>query len=121
MPSPFEDFLNASPESGYFGYLAQMGLPKGMQNFYQTQFQPQQSKYMGQLGQQILQGGAPTMNWTDYLKDLFAPQGGAYQQWQGMSPWARGEDTGRFAPPVQIMPYAGRGRTNPLGSGYGGF
>lgn len=121
MQPPGKSFLNESPEYGYFGALNQYAMPKNKAAFFKTQFVPQYDLYKGQLGQQILSGQDPTLNWTDILQTLFSQGGGADQQWAGMSPWARGENSERFNPPTQFQSYQGRRGVNALGSGYGGF
>ena len=105
MPSPFIDFLNEQPEAGYFGYQGQFGQSPNKRRYFQGLFGDVQNQYLGNLGQQIYSGGAPTLSFTDYLKQFFAPQGGAAQQWAALSPQMRGEQTARFAPPVRFMPF----------------
>lgn len=101
------------PQAAYYGYQNQFGRSPNQKRYFQGLFQDVQNQYMGALGQQIYGGGAPTLNFTDYLSQFFAPGGGAAQQWAGMSPTARGESTARFAPPVRFMPFGQRG--------FGGF
>jgi len=90
-----------SPQrAAYFGYQDQQRSPN-QKRFFQNQFSNVQNQYMGQLGQQIMGGGAPDLNFTDFLSQYFSPQGGAAQAWGGMSPGQRGLDFGRFAPPTR--------------------
>ena len=88
----WQGFLEEKPEAAYFGYQNQWQSPS-QKKYFQSQFANIQNKYMGQLGQQIYGGGAPTMNFTDFLANL--PW---QQQFQGLTPQQKGADSGRFNP-----------------------
>jgi len=99
MPNdnPFWNFLNDQPEAAYFGYQNQQRSPN-QKKWFQNQFSNVQNQYMGELGQQVMGGGTPTLDFTDFLSEWFAPQGGAAQQWGSMAPGQRGQTPGQFAP-----------------------
>ena len=98
----WQSFLEDKPESAYFGYQNQQRSPN-QQKYFQNQFSNVQNQYLGKLGQQIMGGGAPSLSFTDYLQQYFAPQGGAAQQWGSMSPGQRGMNTQQFAPRTRWM------------------
>ena len=93
----FEGYIDKYPEQGYFGYQGQQRTPN-QKKWFQDQFSAVQNRYMGQLGQQIMGGGAPNLNFSDFLSQWFAPHGGAAQEWGGMTPQQKGFDYGRYAP-----------------------
>ena len=97
----WQGFLEENPQAAYFGYQPQFGRSPNQKKWFQNQFSEVQNRYMGQLGQQIMGGGAPTLNFTDFLSQWFAPQGGAAQEWAGLSPSQRGMNQGRYAPPTR--------------------
>ena len=104
--NPFYDFYETDPEgrkANYFGQLSgQTGLSPNKRKWFESQFEEVQNKYLGHLGQLGQTGQTPTPadDLSPWLQNYFAPQGGASQDWWGMSPQARGEQTTRFAPPA---------------------
>jgi len=94
------EYEGAPQRAAYFGYQNQQRSPN-QKRFFQNQFANVQNQYLGRLGQQIMGGGEPNLNFTDFLQQYFAPQGGAAQAWGSMSPGQRGFDFGRYAPPTR--------------------
>ncbi len=92
MENPFLSFLNEQPEAGYYSYQNQWKTPNA-KKYFQGQFSNIQNQYMGQLGQMIRGGQAPTLQFTDFLSQ-FPWQ----QKFQELSPQERGQDLGRFNP-----------------------
>ena len=100
--NPFLAFMEDVPQVGYFSYQNQQGQSPNQKRYFQQQFANVQDRYMGQLGQNIRQGGDPTLSFTDYMSQYMAPQGGQFQDWASMSPRQRGTTTGRYAPPTRF-------------------
>ena len=100
---PFMDFLNDEPEFGYYALANPFARSANQRRYFQGQYPDIYNQYKGKLGQQVLGGQEPTLKAIDFLKDYFAPGGGAMQQWAAMSPGARGEQQSRFAPPVRWL------------------
>jgi hypothetical protein len=95
--NPFLSFLEDRPEVAFQAMMPQGGSPAS-QRFFQNQFQNIHGRFLGQLGQQILQGQAPTLQFTDFLRDFnFGGHAAA------TPPWLRGAQTQRFAPQTRFM------------------
>ncbi len=93
--SPFMSFLNEPGEgyqSAYNAYQPSWGSPR-QQKYYQGQFADVQNEYLGKLGQQIMGGGAPTLNFTDFLSQM--PWTQRYAQ---LPPSMRGFNASQFSP-----------------------
>ena len=85
--SPFQDFLEEHPESGYYGYLEGQGFNRSKKRHLQGLLGQLQQNFMGQLGQQIIQGDAPTKKWMDFVgnTDLNKLYGSMSPRSRGMS------------------------------------
>ena len=95
MANPFGQFLNDEPEAAYFSYGDQWRTPN-MKKFFQSQFTNIQNQYMGALGSQVRQGGAPTQQFTDFL--------GQYDwQRQANEQGVGRQDTSRYSPFARWM------------------
>ncbi len=79
-------------QAAYYAYQPQWGGTR-QQKYYQGQFANVQNEYLGKLGQQILGGGAPTLNFTDFLSQV--PWTQRYAQ---MPPSMRGFSASQFNP-----------------------
>ena len=88
----WQSFLEDKPEAAYFGYQNQWKSPN-QKDYFKSQFSNIQNQYMGQLGQQIYSGGAPTQNWADFLKEH-----DWQQQFQGLTPQEKGTNYSRYNP-----------------------
>ena len=74
--NPFLRLMEGSDEGrrSLFGGLFS-GYNPSQQNFAQQSiFQPTFNRYLGQLGQQVRGGGAPTLTFKDFLQQSFNPQ-----------------------------------------------
>ena len=89
----WQGFLDENPQAAYFGYQGQFGTSPNQRRFFQDQYANIHNQYLGQLGQQIMGGGAPSLNFTDFLKDY-----NFGQQYAQQTPRERGIDTSRFNP-----------------------
>ena len=90
--NPLLPFLEDEPKAGYFAYQNQWNTPN-QQKYYQNQFSQIQDKYLGQLGQQIMGGGVPTLKFSDFL--------GNYnwgQNYANLTPSQRGVNQSQFNP-----------------------
>ena len=99
--NPFYQGFESTPEgqrASYFSYQKQFGKSPSQKEFFQKAFQQVQDRYRGMGAAYLKQGGQSPESWDANLDDYFAPQGGAEQQWRGMSPKARGHNESRFAP-----------------------
>ena len=64
------DYLETKPEAGYAAWLnPQRNAPATFWDSMQRQYQNYYSKYLGELGQQIMRGQDPTLRWMDYLQN----------------------------------------------------
>ena len=88
----FWDYLNENPESAYFANQNQWKTPN-QKKYFQSQFSNIQNEYLGQLGQQIMGGGAPTLNFTDFLSQM--PWTQKYAQ---LPPSMRGSNQSQYSP-----------------------
>lgn len=93
----FEGYIDQNPEQGYFGYQNQWKTPN-QKKWFQSQFSNIQNQYMGQLGQQVLSGGAPTKTFEDFLSQF-----NWGQNFQEQTPQQRGQDTSRYNPWTRWM------------------
>ena len=83
----FAGFLEEKPRAAFFGTLCRQGLldTAGRRRQAQDIYSDALSSFYGQLGEQILGGGAPTQTFTNYLQDFpfterFAQMGRQYNQ-----------------------------------------
>ena len=83
----FAGFLEEEPRAAFFGTLGRQGLldTAGRRRQAQDIYSEALSSFYGQLGEQILGGGAPTQTFTNYLQDFpfterFAQMGRQYNQ-----------------------------------------
>ena len=85
-------WLGDNPQAAYSSYQNQWKTPN-QKKFFQSQFGNIQDQYMGQLGQMVRGGGAPTLEFEDFLKQFnwgqsynqLAPQ----QNTSRYNPWVR--------------------------------
>lgn len=95
--TPFLDFytqlLNEQPELAYNAALYGQNLTPNQRRYGQNAYQDVWSEYLGRLGQQIQQGQAPTLQFTDFL-----PQQSFAQRYQQQTPQQRGDFSQRYAP-----------------------
>ena len=105
--SPFFDFFETEPQgqrANYFGQLAsQPRQSPNQRKFFESQFEEVQNRYLGQLGKMVQGGQSPTTSLSDYLKDYFAPGGGANEDFSNATRGQRVASNTRYAPPVQFM------------------
>ena len=85
--------LEKEPEYAYFGQQNQWKTPN-MRRYFQGQYSNIQNQYMGQLGQQVLGGGAPDMKFTDFLsrfpfQQQFQESGAGRQETSRFNPFTR--------------------------------
>ena len=79
--NPFRSYLGDVPQAAYFSFQDQFGqTPRGVtspgqRQYFQNQFQNIHNQFMGQLGEQLRRGQAPTRQFTDFLSERI-PQGG---------------------------------------------
>ena len=92
MDNPFAGYFEAQPEAGYYSYQNQWTSPN-MKKYFQGQFGNIQNQYLGQLGQIVRGGQAPTLKIMDFLSQI--PW---QQQFQGLTPQEKGVDYSRFNP-----------------------
>jgi len=73
--NPFRSYLEDVPQAAYFSFQDQFGqTPRGVtspgqRQYFQNQFQNIHNRFMGQLGQQLRRGEAPTRQFTDFLSE----------------------------------------------------
>ena len=91
--NPFLRFLEEDPIGRRAALFAQPGVSGGgysRQNFFGNLFPQVENRFLGALGQQIQGGGAPTLQFQDFLQNNFNPRAEllkapAYQTGQGIS------------------------------------
>ena len=90
MPNDlWSGYLNDNPQAAYFSYQDQWQTPN-LKKHFQSQFGNIQDQYMGQLGQMVKGGGAPSLEFNDFLKNFNWGQEFGRQQPQ--------QDTSRLSP-----------------------
>ena len=102
--SPHESALQrASQGPGGFEARKYMGGSPNRSSYFQNAFQSVYDKYLGGLGQELMQGGDPfgegsdpEASWMNYLKNF-----NWREQYGAMSPQAKGMQTSRYAPFAQ--------------------
>ena len=88
-------WLTDNPSAAYFSNAGQWKTPN-QKKYFQSQFSNIQDQYMGKLGQMVQGGGAPSLEFTDFLKNFNwgqnfqqnAPQSMTQNSSQ-FNPWAR--------------------------------
>lgn len=92
------DIFGERPELAFLGHLGQAGLGRGQEEFLQGRA----SKFITQLqqamGQQMVQGGLPTINPDEFFGGL-----DFRRELNRFSPEQRGMDMGRFAPRTRFQ------------------
>ena len=97
---PWMTLLEQQPELGYYGYRGAWGGTPAQNRYYQNNYTQVFSEYLGRLGQQILGGQAPTLQWTDFLKEY--PWIARYA---ALPPSFRGDYPGQVAPRARWLTY----------------
>ena len=109
--NPFWDAFESDPRgqrANYFSFQDRFGAAPNRRKFFEGQFQDTIDRYTGHIAGQLKSGQQnPTTSLSSFLEDYFAEGGGAQQQWQGMSPRARGQEDSRFAPQARWMVNSG--------------
>ena len=92
FPNPFLDFLETDQgrRAAFFGATPGFNQGGSRQQFFTNLFPQFENRYLGALGQQIQGGGAPTLQFQDFLQNNFNPRaellkGPTYQTGQGIS------------------------------------
>lgn len=78
--NPFMDYLNYEPRTAYYSSPGSRwaGTSPGRTRYFQNQFQDVYNDFLGALGAQVREGGAPTLQWKDYVdQHPFAARYGA--------------------------------------------
>ena len=90
--NPFKDFLETDQgrKAAFFGATPGFNQGGSRQNFFTNLFPQFENRYLGALGQQIQGGGAPTLQFQDFLQNNFDPRAElmkspTYQSGQGTS------------------------------------
>jgi hypothetical protein len=95
----WKDILGEFPEAGYAARLQQQ-TPQGspQRRYFQPRYNPIFQEYLGEAGQQILGGGAPTLAFDDFL--------GNYdfnRRFRSRAPTERGQGQARFNTPTRFF------------------
>ena len=90
--NPFSDFLEASPQAGYYRHSSDWGGQRQSQ-YYQNEFQNVYNQYLGSLGGMLRQGVMPQ------AENTFAGYLGNYD-WnqESIGDYQRGDFTSQFNP-----------------------
>jgi len=90
--NPFKDFLETDQgrKAAFFGATPGFNQGGSRQQFFSNLFPQFENRFLGALGQQIQGGGAPTLQFQDFLQNNFDPRAEllkapAYQSGQGTS------------------------------------
>lgn len=90
--NPFKDFLETDQgrKAAFFGATPGFNQGGSRQNFFTNLFPQFENRFLGALGQQIQGGGAPTLQFQDFLQNNFDPRAElmkspTYQSGQGTS------------------------------------
>ena len=120
--NPWEGFLEKEPRAAYSNWQGRFNRPfnppvgvrdplgnvnyprnpnlqrfsPNQRQYFSGQFDELYNEYLGNLAGHAKTGQTPTGKWSDFLEGL-----NPFGRWQQMTPRQRGEDTGRFAPPVR--------------------
>jgi hypothetical protein len=90
--NPFKDFLETDQgrKAAFFGATPGFNQGGSRQNFFTNLFPQFENRFLGALGHQIQGGGAPTLQFQDFLQNNFDPRAElmkspTYQSGQGTS------------------------------------
>ncbi len=102
LQNPFLDFLEegpGGPEAAFFSFQDQFGGSPAQQRFFSGQFPQIQQEFLGQLGQQIRQGGQPSGTFVNFLENFPFTQ-----RFAGLTPFERGgARRSQFAPRTRSL------------------
>jgi hypothetical protein len=93
--NPWQWWLEESPLAAWGTFRPRTG-SRGFTNYWKGKQSDVWGDYQGALGQQVLGGGEPNINWLDYLNN--------YQfsdRFKSLPPGERGESNRAFAPQVR--------------------
>jgi hypothetical protein len=96
----WEDILADEPQLAYFGQQQRFGRSPVQKRFFKDQFQQVFNRYLGQLGEQVQGGQAPSLRFGDYMKDF------DFNRYFGdIEPSRRGFFPSRTAPRTRFLYY----------------
>ncbi len=90
------DILDANPDLAFFGAIPQKG-NTAFQDYYRGQFGSIYDQYLGKRGRSLWGGSILESTFPDFLEDF-----PFLQNFQSLSPTARGESPARFAPRIRF-------------------
>jgi len=68
--NPFLDYLEQEPRTAFFGHANQFGTNPTRRRAIEDMYPQALNQFYGALGQQIMGGGAPTLQFRDFLKGM---------------------------------------------------
>jgi hypothetical protein len=92
------DWLAANPEALYRRYLSGLNMP--MRRFFESMYGNIYNEYQGALAGQAQGGGLPTMKFGDFLSGIDWTN-----RYYSYSPYQRGFNQSKFAPPTRYLNY----------------
>ena len=95
----YKDLLGEYPEAGFATRL-QSQTPQGsaQRRFFAPRFNPIFQEYLGTTGQEILEGGAPTLTFDKFLQNF-----DFNQRFRSRAPTERGQGQARFNRPTRFF------------------
>tara|TARA_Y100000310_G_scaffold312799_1_gene360460 strand:+ start:2006 stop:2362 length:357 start_codon:yes stop_codon:yes gene_type:complete len=102
--NPFASFLDEEPRAGYFAQQERFGRSPNQRRFFQQSFQPVYDRFLGQLGQQVQQGQAPTLQFAAPQGEPSFLQDFNFDQFFRSQPqFFQGLNTQQFAPSTRFL------------------
>ena len=89
----WKDWLDEQPQIGYAAHLQDQGFGRNKTQALRRMFGDIQFNFFGQLGNQVRQGGSPTLRWNDFLETFDFDK-----YYRSLSPSQQGRHRGAFAP-----------------------
>jgi hypothetical protein len=100
MNETWNQWLNETPQAGYFSWAGGLKGTPAMNRYYGNEYGNMYNRYMGTLGSQVQSGQAPTTSFVDWLKQF-----NATQNYQNQPNYMRGMNYGAFSPSRRWLIY----------------
>lgn len=100
MANPWQQWLEATPKAAYGAQMKGLKGSPFMKRYFENLYPTMYNRYLGGLGSMAQAGQQPTQTFQDFLGNYSFKK-----QFQGLSPWQRGERPSTFAPRNRWLMY----------------